>query len=376
MDDGVIKVCQPTIDQQTRDDLNHVFDTGWLGQGPKTREFEEKFASYVGAKYAVATNSGTAALDLCLKAYDIKGGELITTPLTFVSDAIVGEWQGMDVTFGDIDEESLCLDPKSLHLSENTKAIIAVDSHGRLADVEGIKDEIEKFNITSGIVNEAIKPLVIEDAAHACFTPGVGQHADITMWSFQAVKTLPTADGGAITTNDEAIWRKIKTLTWLGVEKPTYDRAMGRKYTWDYDIKGLGIKGYMNDVQSTIALGQLRRLDEMSAKRRAIQTVYNDSFKDIKEITPPAFSYTVQYYTMKCEDRDKLSEHLAENKIATSVHLKPLYLMTYWAKGKKRELPVTDKVWVKLLSLPCHDALTWKQVEYVVKKVREFYGHY
>lgn len=357
----MIPVLRPTIDEQTKKELLEVLDSGWWGFGPKTQEFEKKFAEYVGAKYCIGCNSGTSALDLCLKVYGIKGGELITTPMTFVSDAIVGEWNNMDVTFADIDPESLCLDPKSLVINEDTKAIITVDSHGRLADVAGIR---EKF-----------KGLIIEDAAHAMYTPGAGKDADITIWSFQAVKSMPMWDGGAITTNDEAIYKKLRTLTWLGVEKSTYDRVDQKKYTWDYDItQSQGIKAYMTDIQAIVGLGQLRRLEETNARRREIERRYNEAFKDIKEIKLPMHSHTVQYYTMKCERRDDLSEFLAENGIATSVHFKPLSEMTYWKKAVKRPLPVTSEVWTKLLSLPVHNALTDEQINFIISKVKEFYA--
>lgn len=357
----MIPVLRPTIDEQTKKELLEVLDSGWWGFGPKTQEFEKKFAEYVGAKYCVGMNSGTSALDLCLKVYDIKGGELITTPMTFVSDAIVGEWNGMDVTFADIDENTLCLDPKSVVITPETKAIITVDSHGRLADVKGLR---EKF-----------KGLIIEDAAHAMYTPGAGEFADITIWSFQAVKSMPMWDGGAITTNDENIYKKLRTLTWLGVEKSTYDRVDQKKYTWDYDItQSQGIKAYMTDVQAVVGLGQLRRLEETNARRRKIEEMYNEAFKDMPEIEIPVHSHTVQYYTMKCENRNELGEFLADNEIATSVHFKPLSEMTYWKKAVKRELPVTDKVWLKLLSLPVHNALTDEQVNLIISKVKEFYG--
>lgn len=356
----MIPVLRPTIDEQTKKELLEVLDSGWWGFGPKTQEFEKKFAEYVGAKYCVATNSGTSALDLCLKVHNINGGELITTPMTFVSDAIVGEWNNMDVTFADIDPDSLCLDPNSLVITENTKAVITVDSHGRLADVKGIR---EKF-----------KGLIIEDAAHAMYTPGAGKDADITIWSFQAVKSMPMWDGGAITTNDEEVYKKLRTLTWLGVEKSTYDRVDKKKYTWDYDItQSQGIKAYMTDVQAVVGLGQLRRLEETNKRRRDIQDMYNEAFKEMSQIELPASSHTVQYYTMKCTNRDELSEFLAENGIATSVHFKPLSEMTYWKKGVKRPLPVTDREWVKLLSLPVHNALTDEDVSYIISKVKEFY---
>ena len=357
----MIPVLRPTIDEQTKKELLAVLDSGWWGFGPKTQEFEKKLAEYVGAKYCVATNSGTSALDLCLKAHDIKDGELITSAMTFVSDAIVGEWNEMDVTFADIDPETLCLDSKSLVITPKTKAIIAIDSHGRLADIRGIR---EKF-----------KSLIIEDAAHAMYTPGAGKHADITIWSFQAVKSMPMWDGGAITTNDEAIYKKLRTLTWLGVEKSTYDRVDKKKYTWDYDItQSQGIKAYMTDVQAVVGLGQLRRLEETNTRRRQIQSAYNEAFKSIKEIEIPMYSHTVQYYTMKCERRDDLSEFLAENGIATSVHFKPLSEMSYWKKAVKRPLPVTDLEWPKLLSLPVHNALTDKELEFIITKVKDFYA--
>jgi len=357
----MIPVLTPTISDKGIQDMIEVLKSGWWGQGPKTFEFEKKFADYVGAKYAVGCNSGTAALDLCLKVYGIKGGELITTPMTFVADAIVGEWNDMDVTFGDVEEDSLCLDPKSLVITKDTKAIITVDSHGRLADIDGIR---KKFD-----------GLIIEDAAHAMYTPGAGKKADITIWSFQAVKSLPTGDGGMITTNDEKIYEKLRTLTWLGVEKNTYQRAGAKRYTWDYDItQAQGLKAYMNDLTAVIGLSQLERLPETLAKRRAIQSVYNESFKDIKQIKTPMHSHTVQYYTMQCSFRDELSDFLATNNIATSVHFKPLSEMTYWKKAVKRPIPVTDKVWKNLLSLPVHDKLTWKEVEFIVDRVREFYN--
>lgn len=357
----MIPVLQPTMDDQTKKELLAVIDSGWWGFGAKTIQFEREFADYVGAKYAIACNSGTSALDLCLKAYKIRGGELITTPMTFVSDAIVGEWNDMDVTFADIDPNTLCLDPNSVYVTPETKAIITVDSHGRLADIDGLR---AKFG-----------GLIIEDAAHAMYTPGAGKKGDITIWSFQAVKSMPLWDGGAVTTNDEKIYQRLRTLTWLGVEKSTYERAEGKRYSWDYDItQADGLKAYMTDVQSVVALGQMRRLEESNARRRAIQSSYNEAFRSIPQITIPEYSHTVQYYTMKCENRDELSDFLAQNGIATSVHFKPLSEMTYWKKAVKRPLPVTDSVWPQLLSIPVHYGLLNSEVEKIISCVKEFYA--
>ena len=177
-----------------------------------------------------------------------------------------------------------------------------------------------------------------------------------------------------ITTNDDKIAEKLRTLTWLGVEKNTFQRAEGKRYTWDYDItQAEGLKAYMNDLTAVIGIGQLRRLEELTAKRRAIQSVYNEAFTGIKEIRIPMYSYTCQYYTMKCERRDELSNYLAENDIATSVHFKPLSEMTYWKKCVKRPLPVTDKVWKEILTLPVFFTLTWTEVDKIIKCVKAFY---
>lgn len=356
-----IPVLRPDYNTQTKKELLKVLDSGWVGQGPKTAEFEKEFAKKVGKKYCVMTNSCTSALDLCLKVYDIKDGELITTPFTFVSDAIVGEWNGMDVTFADIDPQTLCIDPASIKITPKTKAIIAVDSHGRLADIKAIK---AKF-----------KGLVIEDAAHACYAPGAGKYADITVWSFQAVKSLPIFDGGAITTDDEKIYKKLKTLTWLGVEKTTWDRVGKKGYSWQYDItQAQGIKAYMTDVQAVIGLGQLKRLDKLTARRREIQKMYNEAFAGQKWFGKFKDSHTVQYYTQKFQDRDKLCEFLIEKGISTSVHFYPLSETTYWKKAKKNPIPVVDSIWPNILSLPCFNTLTNKEVRYIIKSVFEFYG--
>lgn len=355
-----ISLLVPTVDEQTKKELLEVLDSGWWGNGPKVKEFEEKFAKHVGAKYAVACNSATSALDLCLKAYGIKEGELITPAFTFVSDAIVGEWNGMDITYADIDPDTFCIDPGSVKITPETKAIIAVDCHGRLSDIKALRAKFDG--------------LIIEDAAHAMYTPGAGEHADITVWSFQAVKTLPTGDGGMITTNDEKIAKKLRSLYWLGVEKLTYERVGEKAYQWDYDIPQQGVKAYMTDITAVIGIGQLRRLEEMNHRRRMIASKYDSAFVGEDWFRLPKYSHTVQYYTPKWKDRDGLCAYLAEKGIHTSVHFKPISEFTYWKKYKKNPLPNTDAVWPQLLSLPVHDALTDEQQDYVIEQVRNYYA--
>ncbi len=363
----MIKVLGPTADDETIAAMEKVLRSGWWGQGPVTAEFEKEFAKKAGVKHAIAVNSGTAALDLALKVYNIKGGELITSPMTFVSDALVGEWNDMRVTFADIDPDTLCIEPDAVWLSKDTKAIIAVHSHGRLANIEALMQK----RIEGGfeLSPDKPRPLIIEDCAHACFTPGAGALGDIAIWSFQAVKTLPAGDGGMVTTNDDAIAQKLRDLTWCGINKSdtTYNRAKGAAYAWDYDIKHGGLKAYMNDINAVLALGNLRRIDQIIDKRQRIQENYAKAFKDLPGVHIPLFSHTVQYYTLQTDNRDAICTRLAERGIATSVHFKPLHLMSYWAKGKVYPLDVTERVWLKLLSLPCHDGLTWDEQSLVIE---------
>lgn len=353
----MIPVLRPTADEQTINEMSEVLRSGWWGEGPKVAELEKKFAERIGVKYAIAMDSCTSALDMSLKLYSISDGELITTPMTFVSDAIVGEWNGMDVSFCDVDRDTLCLNPSALKINNNTRAVIAVHSHGRLCDIEGIK---EKFG-----------GVIIEDCAHAMHTPGAGLMGDIAVWSFQAVKSMPAGDGGMITTNSQELYEKAKSLKWLGVEKSTFARSDNKRYSWDYDIMQGGLKCYMTDINAVLALGSLRRIDALMERRREIQNTYNKAFSSMKEVILPVDSHTVQYYTLEVDDRDKVSSYLADKGIATSVHFKPLSEMTYWKKAVKYPLPVTNSVWKKLLSLPCHNALTDDEQTYIIEQFKE-----
>ena len=370
----MIRLLQPTFDEQTKKELLEVMDSGWASFGPKVSEFEEAFAERVGAKYAVATNSATSALDLAIKAYGLSGGELITPSFTFTSDAHVGEWNGMEAVFADIDPETFCIEPESLPLSKDTKVIIAVDCHGRLADIDGIRRKVKEFN-ESYPTDTVIDPLIIEDSAHAIHSPGE-QKGDVVVYSFQAVKFLPIFDGGMITTNDEEVYKKLRKLTWLGIEQNTYERAQGGRYAWDYDIvDGNGIKAYMTNFQAVIGLGQLRRLDALLEKRQKIQERYNEAFHGKPWFEKPLYSRTVQYYTPKWVDRDGLNATLGEKGIHTGMHFKPLHTMTYWKKAQRIPLPHTDGVFQRILSLPVHDALTDEEQETVIEAVKEHYGN-
>ncbi len=345
--------------------LLEVLESDWWGKGPEVAALEKEFAEKVDAKHAIAVSSGTAALDLCVKAlrkkYDSPSlnlrsnfTRLITTPMTFISDSWIASQNGLELLFSDIEEDSLCLDPRALCNADGRSIIVVVNSHGRLCNIPRIK---EIYPNTP----------VIEDCAHSMHTPGAGTRGDMSIWSFQAVKTLPAGDGGMVTTNDDELAEIVRGMTWLGIKASTYDRARGKGYSWDYDVTEDGIKAYMNDLTAVLVREGLKEIDKWTERRRKIQARYNEAFQGLLGVKIPAFSHTVQYYTLRTDKRDLVHEKLREVGISTSVHFKPLNKMTIY-KDTPGPTPVSDRIWPELLSLPCHNAMTDDDIRFVIEE--------
>ena len=363
----MLPVLRPVGGDEEVNAIRESIESGWWGKGPKVAEFEKKFAEMVGAKYAVAVNSATSGQDLVLKALGIKDCDIINPTISFMTTAVVPLWNNCTSNIVDVDPVTMCLDPEDVkkHLKPNTKAIIAVNQAGVPAPI----DEIRKF----------YDGLIIEDCAHSCYTPGAGTKGDVAVWSFQAVKTMPCGDGGMITTNDKELYDKLVPMTWLGITS-TYSRVKkddgltGKPgYSWDYEVDMLGYKCYMIDLQAAICLEQMKKLDKNLEWRRHVQKRYNEELKDVLQ-TPP-HSETVQYYCAKVdpEVRDDLIDYLADKKIHTSVHFKPLHLYDVVKDMNQREYPVADVEWKKLISLPCHPGMSEEDIDYVIYWVLQYF---
>ena len=359
----MLPVLRPLGGVEEINALSDVINSGWWGKGPKVTEFEKKFAEMVGAKYAVAVSSNTHGLDLVLKAKGIEHDDVISPTMSFATTAIAPLWNNCTSTIVDVERDTLCIDPKSVkeNLSPNTKAIIAVNMAGVPAKIDEIRNFYDGF--------------IIEDCAHSCYTYGAGSKGDVAIWSFQAVKTMPCGDGGMITTNDKELYEKLVPMSWMGISS-THERTKGVDgkpgYSWDYDIKLLGTKSYMIDISAAICLEQMKKLPDALERRRYIQKTYNEQLNEILEI--PVWSETVQHYGARVhlkEHRNKLMDYLADKKIHTSVHYKPLHLHTLLKDGKK--LPVAEEEWQKLISLPCHSAMTQEDIDYVIYWVKEYF---
>ena len=364
--DTMLPVLRPVGGEEELNSLRESIESGWWGKGPKVAEFEKKFAELVGAKYAVAVNSATSGQDLVLKALGIKDCDIINPTISFMTTAVVPLWNNCTSNIVDVLEDTLCLDPEDVRksLKSNTNAIIAVNHAGTPAPI----DEIRKF----------YDGFIIEDCAHSCYTPGAGMQGDVAVWSFQAVKTMPCGDGGMITTNDKELYEKLVPMTWLGISS-TYSRVRkddgltGKPgYSWDYEVDILGYKCYMIDLSAAICLEQMKKLPKHLEWRRHIQKCYNEGLDGL--IRTPAHSETVQYYCARvpAAERSDMIDYLADKKIHTSVHFKPLH--KYSIVKQDRDYAVADREWRKLLSLPCHPGMTQEDIDYVIYWVKEYYG--
>lgn len=381
---NVIQIFKPCMGQEECDAVAKVLKSGWIGLGPKTAEFEREFAKYVGTKYAIATNSCTAALHLALKSFHIgQGDEVLASSLTFVSTIHAIVYNSATPVFVDIDSDTLCISIKDIEkkITPRTKAIIPMHYGGHSCDMDEILEISEKHNL-----------IVIEDAAQACGAKykgrKIGSIADATCFSFHAVKNLSTGEGGMITTNRLEIMDKIKRLRWLGIDKSTWQRTESGEreiktgisqyasYGWYYEVYDLGYKYHMSDIAAAIGLVQLKKLDKMNTRRGEIIDNYNRTFKDIDWIETPVERDYVRSahhnYVIKTPYRDELNLYLKEKGIASGVHYMPIHLHPYYKDRFAAKVPLAEHIWTKLLTLPLYPDLTEGDLAYVIDSVKDF----
>lgn len=344
--------------------------SGWWGLGPKTKAFELAFAEFVGARHAVGLNSCTAALHLALKVAEVEGGEVITTPITFVSSNAAILYNNAVPVFADIEPDTLNISVADIErrITPKTKAIMVVHYGGHPVDL----DEIHELAKPRGI-------RVVEDAAHAAGAyykdRRIGSISPLTCFSFHAVKNLAMGEGGAITLNDDEVDERLRRLRWLGITKDTWSRAENNRYAWAYKVDELGYKCHMNDIPAAIGLVQLAKLEKTNARRREIAARYTQGFADLEWLETPVERPYVRSafhnYVIKVPHRDRLMSQLQEQGISTGMHYEPNHMYEVF-NATDSELPVTDKVWRKLVTLPLFPDLTNAQVDMVIDSVRAF----
>lgn len=371
----------------TEEDIQAVVETlksDYLTQGPKIVEFEQAFAEYVGAKYAVAVNNATAGLHLAADALGVKPGDkVIVTPMTFAASANCVRYCGGEVVFCDIDPQTYLMDFRKLrellasYPKETFKGIVPVDFAGYPHRMEEFRQLADEYGLW-----------IIEDACHApggyfidskgerqrC---GNGKFADAAVFSFHPVKHIATGEGGMVTTNDKALYERLCLLRTHGITRNP-ELLHENHGGWYYEMQELGYNYRMTDFQAALGISQLKRADEGLCRRQEIAARYNEAFLNIKEIktpfTAPDVFHAYHLYIIQVPDRLGLYNYLRENGIYAQVHYVPLHLMPYYRQfgNRKGDMPMVEEYYKHCLSLPMFPTLKGEEQEYVIKKVMEY----
>ena len=367
-----------------------VIDTlrsGWITTGPKAKRFEAEFAEYVGAKHALALAHCTGALHLALWALGIgPGDEVIATPYTFTATAEVLGYLGARPVFVDVDPNTFNIDPARIEEAlangrhKKVRAIEPVHFAGHPCDMDRILAVARRHNLK-----------VVEDAAHAvgasCYMEGrgmtkIGTIGDLTCFSFYATKNFTSAEGGAITTADDALAEKIAVASLHGMNKDAWKRY-DQTGSWFYEIHDTGFKYNLSDVHAAIGLAQLKRCDEFMRRRTEIAHAYIDAFKneDVLQVPhiEPGVEHAWHLYVLRLRlerlriGRNQFVELLRERGVGTSVHCIPLHTMDFYQKTygyRTGDFPVTEDIYSRCLSLPIYAAMSAEDVAYVIETVR------
>jgi len=351
-----------------------VLKSGWITTGLKTKQFEEKFAEYIGSKYAIAVNSCTAALHLALEAIGLKEeDEVIIPTMTFVATGEVVTYFKAKPVLVDCEEDTLLNNVNEIRekINKKTKAIIPVHYAGQTCDM----DEILKI---AGIYN--LK--VIEDAAHSLPTryrdKMIGTLGDITCFSFYATKTITTGEGGMACTENKEYAERMKIMSLHGISKDAWKRYTA-KGSWYYEVIEAGYKYNMTDISAALGLAQLKKCNEFHRKREEIANKYTQSFKEVPEIKIPVIRengthawhlYVIQLNLKMLKiNRAQFIEKMKENGIGCSVHFIPLHLHPYYKNTfgfKPKDFPVASYVYERIVSLPIYPKMTDEDVNYVI----------
>jgi len=376
---------QPLIGREEIEEVIETLKSGWLTTGPKTREFEEAFKRYIGCKYAIALNSCTGGLHLSLAAFSIgRGDRVITTPFTFISTVnVILHLQALPI-FVDIDPKTLNIDPERVEeclKKRKAKAIIPVHYAGQPCDMDRILRIAKRYGL-----------IVIEDAAHAVGAEykgrKIGSIGDVTCFSFYATKNLVTGEGGMATTNNKRVADRIRVYSLHGMSRDAWMRYT-EKGSWYYEVVYPGFKYNMMDIQASLGLHQLRRLQQFQKRREEIADSYNKAFQDMEEIETPYVEEKVKHawhlYVLKlrkeklCIDRNRFIEELRKENIGASVHFIPVHLHPWYRKNfgfKRGAFPIAEDAYSRVVSLPIYPKMKDRDIERVIRAVKRIVRKY
>lgn len=377
--------CVPDISDAEVQAVSDTVRSGWWAKGPRTIEFEKRFAEYVGAKYCVGVNSCTAALHLALMTQGIgPGDEVITTPLTFASSANTILHVGATPVFADIDPETGLIDPREIEkkITDKTRAVVPVHYSGLAADIGEIGRLCDRYGL-----------FLSEDAAHAVETRYngelIGHHPKgAVSYSFYATKNLACGEGGALVTDDEEVYKKASILSCHGMSAGSWNRY-GKSGSWRYDIEEPGFKYNMFDIQAALALAQLARMDDMQRRRFEAVDVYEQAFRDVLQLrlqkTPDYCHHSRHLYILRIVpemltiSRDQFIEELKARNVGVSVHFIALHTMSAYTKRygyKPEDFPKAYAFSESEISLPMYSTLGREKAQYVADAVLDIVKKY
>lgn len=371
-----IQLFVPTFRiDETLDAIRECLEKGWTGLGFKTVEFEQAWKQYTGQPYAHFLNSATSGLHLAVAQLKAEYGwadedEVITSPITFVSTNHAILYEHLTPIFADVDQY-LCLDPQSVaaRITPRTRAVIFIGMGGNAGSYEAIRQ----------LCNEHGLKLIL-DAAHMSGTRLHGKHighdADATVFSYQAVKNLPTADSGMICWPTAELDAQARKWSWMGINKDTYARTQGAgggTYSWYYDVETVGYKYHGNSIMAAIGLVALKYVDEDNVFRRQVCTWYDELLADEPHIEripiAPDCVPSRHLYQVLLDNRDDVVGALNQAKIYPGVHYRDntLYSMYHEAHGT---CPNAARASDRLLSLPLHLRLTREDIERIAHELK------
>tara|TARA_Y100000310_G_C20675155_1_gene812610 strand:- start:1121 stop:2323 length:1203 start_codon:yes stop_codon:yes gene_type:complete len=382
--DNYLVFGQPDIQQEETDAVVRTLESKWIGSGPKVKLFESEFEKYTHSKFARAVNSCTAALHLSMIASEIKhGDEVIVPSFTFAATANVIHHAGATPVFCDVDRATCNISIKSIEekITEKTKAIIPVHMYGRPCDMDAINEIAEKHSLK-----------VIEDAAHAIGAEyhgeKIGSISPFTCFSFYVTKNVVTGEGGMITTNNEEAAENIEKFALHGLSKGAWERFTDKGYR-HYEVIYPGFKYNMTDIQASMGIPQLARIEENLEKRQKMWKKYDSEFEDLALKVPEPEETKTRHarhlYTIELEleklkiSRDEFMQALHKENIGTGVHYIALHLHKYYKERfghKENDFPNSYDISNRTISLPLSSSLTDKDQEDVinaVKKINEYY---
>jgi dTDP-4-amino-4,6-dideoxygalactose transaminase len=368
----VIALQRAWVGAEEIEELKRVFASGWLGLGPVVAEFEGAIGAYLPAKNVVATNSGTAALHLALMALDLReGDEVILPSMTFAAAVQAVLAAGAKVVFCEIDERTLNVDPEDVarRIGPRTRVVMPVHYAGLPCDMAALRSLGAQHSLR-----------IVEDAAQAfgssCEGKRIGSFGDITCFSFDPIKNVTCGEGGAVTTADDEVAARIRRMRLLGIDRDAYTRL--NEASWYYEVVDPGLRYHLSDINAAIGIAQLRKLDRFVARRRAIVSRYDATLGRVPSLVLPTrdpgtapFSYVVRWLGGR---RDEVIQQLRKAGVGAGVHYIPNHLQPFFAHHDRvstggAPLPVTERVWKELLTLPLHTELTDAEVDQVVATV-------